>query len=103
MIEQGCARSALLDGVEAAYSGDREAMRDALAAFTDELCDEKLVIEQLGEPDMLLASAPLANTLTERAMFNPPLLEKYTDMQDLLLIDPIHEVNDEHGWPKMKT
>jgi hypothetical protein len=28
----------------------------------------------------------------------PPVLEKYTDMRELLLIDPIHEV-DEQGWP----
>jgi hypothetical protein len=27
-----------------------------------------------------------------------PVLNKYTDMQDLLLLDPIHEV-DERGWP----
>jgi hypothetical protein len=27
-----------------------------------------------------------------------PTLEKYTDMQQLLLLDPIHEV-DESGWP----
>ena len=28
----------------------------------------------------------------------PPVLNKYTDMQDLLLIDPIHDV-EAHGWP----
>lgn len=28
----------------------------------------------------------------------PPALEKYTDMQDLLLLDPVHDV-DETGWP----
>lgn len=31
----------------------------------------------------------------------PPNLEKYDDMQSLLLLDPIHEV-DETGWPKHK-
>ena len=30
--------------------------------------------------------------------FERPKLGKYTDMQDLLLADPIHEV-DEQGWP----
>ncbi len=29
------------------------------------------------------------------------LFEKYTDMESLLLADPIHEV-DEQGWPKLK-
>ena len=35
------------------------------------------------------------------ASFQPPVLRKHTDMQDLLLLDPIHEV-DETGWPSIK-
>ncbi len=30
--------------------------------------------------------------------YAPPALETYTDMQELLLLDPIHDV-DETGWP----
>lgn len=30
--------------------------------------------------------------------FMQPVLEKFTDMQDLIVLDPIHEV-DEAGWP----
>jgi hypothetical protein len=26
--------------------------------------------------------------------------DRFTDMQDLLLLDPIHEVDEEVGWPK---
>ena len=33
--------------------------------------------------------------------FEPPLLEKYTDMQDLVLLDPVHEVGST-GWPAPK-
>ena len=36
----------------------------------------------------------------EKKVFVEPILEKYTDMEDLLLLDPIHDV-DEQGWPKM--
>lgn len=28
----------------------------------------------------------------------PPVLERFTDMEDLLLLDPVHEVDDQ-GWP----
>lgn len=28
----------------------------------------------------------------------PPALQRFTDMQDLLLLDPIHDVDD-RGWP----
>lgn len=26
--------------------------------------------------------------------------ERFTDMQDLLILDPVHEVDEEAGWPK---
>ena len=34
----------------------------------------------------------------EKTQFEFPIIEKFTDMQELLLLDPIHEV-DEKGWP----
>lgn len=30
--------------------------------------------------------------------FAPPKLEKFTDMQDIILLDPVHQVDD-RGWP----
>jgi hypothetical protein len=39
---------------------------------------------------------PLAENI--QIEFEYPILEKYSDMQELLLLDPIHEV-DEDGWP----
>ena len=33
-----------------------------------------------------------------RAPFVAPELKRYADMQDLLLLDPVHDV-DEKGWP----
>ena len=32
--------------------------------------------------------------------YSIPVMEKFTDMADLLLLDPIHEV-DESGWPNI--
>jgi hypothetical protein len=31
--------------------------------------------------------------------FVPPVLERYDDMEDLLLLDPVHDV-DAQGWPQ---
>jgi hypothetical protein len=33
--------------------------------------------------------------------FEPPVFEKYEEMKNLLMLDPIHEV-DEQGWPVIK-
>ncbi len=34
--------------------------------------------------------------------YTPPSIETYSDLQDILLLDPVHEV-DEAGWPQPKT
>jgi coenzyme PQQ synthesis protein D (PqqD) len=62
--------------------------------FVEELEREQLIIridsEKEPEPD---------KTLSLPAAFVLPVLEKFTDMREMLLIDPIHEL-DEGGWPK---
>jgi hypothetical protein len=35
-------------------------------------------------------------------MMEPPRLESYGDMQSLLLLDPVHEVEQDVGWPKIR-
>jgi phosphoribosylformylglycinamidine (FGAM) synthase PurS component len=34
--------------------------------------------------------------------FKDPKIEKYVDMQEMLLADPVHDVS-EAGWPKLKA
>jgi Coenzyme PQQ synthesis protein D (PqqD) len=43
-------------------------------------------------------AGPAANGSGPSADYARPELSTYTDMQELLLLDPIHEV-DESGWP----
>jgi len=77
---------------------------DAEPGFIAETVDslvKRLAEEELLEPATKAAPAPdgpPAEPIPERLPFEPPQLEKYTDMQDFLLVDPIHET-DETGWP----
>jgi hypothetical protein len=48
------------------------------------------------------AASPLELPASEMREFQPPVLESYSDMQDILLLDPIHEVDDKAGWPNPK-
>lgn len=60
---------------------------------------EQLVGEGLLEPGATGAAAVgTLDAQTGPGAFEPPVLEKFTDMQDFLLVDPIHEV-DAAGWP----
>lgn len=66
---------------------------DSSAGVSSSL-DQPAIIS--GPPDIL------AENLRARAeAFKAPVMHKYADMQDLLLLDPIHDV-DEGGWPEPK-
>jgi hypothetical protein len=82
------------------YDASEDALADAIARLCEELVREQLVASTTDRP-----AAPDAGALgaiDPRRRFTPPALQVYTDMQDLLLLDPIHEV-DAAGWPVAKT
>lgn len=70
------------------------------------LADLDRFVSSLLAEDLLVgidpAQAPAAGAATSTTPgtrpYHPPMLEKYNDMEELLLLDPIHEV-DEAGWP----
>jgi Coenzyme PQQ synthesis protein D (PqqD) len=67
--------------------------------FLDELRNEDLVAfdSDLAAGDATIAAA--GGSGDDVGAFTSPVLEKYTDMQDLVLLDPVHEV-DTTGWPQ---
>jgi len=72
-----------------------------VSQFIDELHQEQLVIAAGDEAPADLKgdeASPAPRVESEPSNFEPPILQRYTDMQDMLLLDPIHEV-DETGWP----
>jgi len=81
-------------------------LASALGAVpADVLSDTRALAQSLVERNVLVISAPAATApaappwLGEfKAPYVKPLFDTYTDMKDLLLIDPIHEV-DVSGWP----
>jgi len=61
-----------------------------------DLLQEQLLV---AADEQQLAAPPLErHGAGSRPPFQMPVVERYTDMADLLLLDPIHDVNAE-GWP----
>lgn len=58
----------------------------------------QLQTEQLVIATEMIASSEAGSPGAVRAAYTVPQLERYADLQDLLLLDPIHEVG-EQGWP----
>jgi hypothetical protein len=78
------------------YDGDSDHMRREVEALMKRLSDEALIVPCAdGEPVNTVALEP---PVAGREPFRPPVLEVFTDMQDLILLDPVHEV-DSRGWP----
>ncbi len=84
----------MVDGFDV-DAADRAGRR---ASTARPLIEEGLIEEGLIEPTddpPLAESVPTPPTIRTYAT---PTLSKYTDMEELLLLDPIHEV-DAQGWP----
>lgn len=82
--------------IAAAYAAGGDAPAEMTAAiedFTRELHGEKLLLPAAE------ASAPEALAAIV-SPFSTPVLQKFTDMQELLLVDPIHEIDPHVGWPQ---
>lgn len=102
-IWDSLAQPASLDGIVARltslYDASAEQAEADARALLDALEREQLIVgtEENGAP-VQAASEPAPSA---RAGYEPPRFEKHTDMQDLILLDPVHEVG-EQGWPNVK-
>lgn len=86
------------------YRGETDAMNRDMDELISALEAEQL-IRRLPDSG---AATPDAATVTEGApaagqvAYLPPIFECFTDMGDLLLLDPVHEAEEEKGWPHAK-
>jgi hypothetical protein len=72
--------------------------------FLEQLKLNELITEKGTEqtdPPVLNALELLAEPLFSEVKLKQPLFQRYADMKDVLLLDPIHDV-DAKGWPEPK-
>jgi hypothetical protein len=106
-IWEGLVRGVDVDGIVGSlrrrYDGDAVEIEAMTMDFVDQLAREALIVpaeDQAVSGDG--ASSP--SDPSERAgAFREPTLGKYEDMQDLILLDPVHEVQEGEGWPAAKS
>lgn len=96
-IWEGLAGGGRLEDIYARFAGLEQPQQDEIRGFLDQLVRENLIeeVEETGLVSVASGAVPAGE-------FSRPVFEKYQDMQELLLADPIHQV-DEAGWPKAKN
>ena len=93
LIEANASAARIADTLESRYDAPGSEIATAVDALVDELSEAGLIVTDASiEPD----GTPLQ--VAEKAPFAAPEVERFSDMQELLLLDPIHEVDDS-GWP----
>ena len=97
-FENGISEEDLVKTAVVRYSGDPSDIGSGITEFVRKLLAERLITEA---PRGVQSRGPEGVGSVNgncRRPFEKPVLESYNDMQDLLLLDPIHDV-DEAGWP----
>jgi Coenzyme PQQ synthesis protein D (PqqD) len=84
-----------LDGIAA------EVAAEAGVAVDEVRADVNAFVAELIAEGLVAADADGSGHTQEAPGRVPLVLHRYTDMQDLIVIDPIHEV-DETGWPNRR-
>jgi hypothetical protein len=97
LLKQSYSQSQVVAALVNEYNIDNELAETTATKFLDTLQKEQLVLElndQVSEPQLI--------AVNQKKPFESPVLEIYNDLQELLLLDPIHEVDEVQGWPNAK-
>jgi Coenzyme PQQ synthesis protein D (PqqD) len=101
-IERGQTYPQLLELVKTAFPAVPEDLAAAIDPFIDELITHGLIREVPAESAAAVSDQGELPQVNDAREFRAPVLNVYADMKDLLLLDPIHDV-DEVGWPTAKS
>jgi hypothetical protein len=86
--------------LKARYETDPARVEQCVGSLIEELLQEDLLTHGASDPTPVLppdtAGFGLAGPFVE------PVLHKYTDMQEFMLVDPLHDVEADAGWPHVK-
>jgi hypothetical protein len=93
LVEANASAAGIAESVRARFDAPGSEIETAVDSLLDELAEAGLIVS---DGSLELGEVPAPSS--ERAPFSAPELERFTDMQELLLLDPIHEVDDT-GWP----
>lgn len=96
---KGQSLEGLIARASATFSGEPALIAEAVESFVTQLRAEQLVSVSMADADL---SPDEMEAGIHALPFQVPNLQKYTDMEALLLVDPIHEVDEDAGWPTQK-
>ncbi len=95
LLALGASEAEIHTALAARFEAEDAEIRAAVSALLGQLQENGLIVSEAGTTP----GTPPAASSGAKAPFEAPRLERYTDMKDYFLLDPIHEV-DTAGWPR---
>jgi hypothetical protein len=100
LVELGLSESEVGRALMREYGLENDRARQVASRFLEQLISDELftvAADPRADERVAPSSVRLAPGTTTKA-FEEPLLSKYTDLEDLLVLDPVHDVMMT-GWP----
>ena len=97
-IGEGQSRSQILNMLNARFSASRAEVATAVDSFLADLVAHKLVREVVEGEESATETFMEPQTNPE-AEFVRPTLHVYSDIRNMVLLDPIHDGDENIGWP----
>jgi hypothetical protein len=98
LLAAGGAVDAVVDMMAADFEAARDTVQSDVQRFVAELVQMHLLTPVDREPVSVESACAMKPTSEYRA----PAIERFDDLEELLVLDPIHEV-DEAGWPATRA
>ena len=101
LLEQGLTRPGVCRALTA-DSDEEGKVRELTIAFIDRLAMEGIIVRRTSNNPATSEAAgcqPSDSSQRRANRFVEPSLTRFDDMQELLLLDPIHQVDERFGWP----
>lgn len=98
-IIAGCSVEKIVEIMSSTYDAAVGHVRDAVLTLIGEMEAEQLIVRLDRPPKNNIEVAALP--AGQKKVFQPPVLHRYEDMKQLLVIDPVHMVSDD-GWPQIR-
>ncbi|MBU1701868.1 MAG: PqqD family protein [Candidatus Eisenbacteria bacterium] len=105
LINEGSSIGEICREFSSRFDAEKKDIEREVLSFLSKLQAEKLIVpaddSNHAKPKMVGISDGAPESAGRKEPFEVPVLSKYKDMQDMLLLDPIHDV-EETGWPMAK-
>lgn len=98
-LERGLDVPGVVDEVSGRFQGSPDEIGPLVESFVSKLAEDRLIVGLDGERPGGAPPHDEAAPSGDRPAFEAPVIERFDDLQDLILLDPVHDVSEEQGWP----